>query len=104
MDKILLKIIEGVSDDMKEIKQEIKNMHNEQKDISYKCEIKCVNKYVQIADFGNYFKENYKKYSNEKFNNANNKMTLIKNLVQILTTIAPYLIMLMGFYTISQKM
>ena len=102
--KPLFKNIGSIQEELKEIRKEIQSFRTELLELGYRCETVCDKKFISRDNFSTYFKNEMEKYQDKKLNKANNKTNIVRNVIQIVITITPYLIMLLGFWGISQKL
>jgi hypothetical protein len=102
----IVKSVEEIKSDVKNIYVRLetitKDLHgyNNQK---YKCQSSCDSRYLRLIDSQILFKQELEKYHIEKSKTAHRKTEIIKNIVQILIAVAPYLAIIGTYFVLVQN-
>ena|GEM_PF-2397923 len=105
IDNYIVKSVEEIKSDVKNIytrldviTQDLYNYKNQR----YKCLMECDMRYIKLTDIEGIFKRELDKYFDQRMTSTHKKTEVIKNIINILTTLAPYMAML-GTYLLLTK-
>jgi hypothetical protein len=100
MDNFIVKSIEEIKTDIKSIYTRLEvithDLHS-YKNQKYKCQSECDRRYFKISDIELIFKRELDKYFEQRYLLTHKKTELVRNILQILTSVAPY-IAIVGTY------